>query len=130
MSRPQRRKEADRLRRLNRITAVALLPLAAAAIIGYATTTSVDELTDSAAGEGLLKNQLDPNTAPWWELTSLPGIGETRAKAIVEHRVRALERSGVSSAIVFQHAADLEAVYGIGPKTVTRIAPHLAFPPE
>ncbi len=130
MSRPQRRKEADRLRRLNLIAAVALLPLAAAAIIGYATTTSVDELAASAPGERLLKNQLDPNTAPWWELTSLPGIGETRAKAIVEYRTRVRAKGGDPHAVVFRCATDIEAVKGIGPKTVARIAPYLAFPPE
>jgi len=63
---------------------------------------------------------VDPNTAPWWELTALPGIGEATARSIVDYR-----RAGSDSPRVFRRPLDLEPVVGIGPKTIRRIAPHL-----
>ena len=71
---------------------------------------------------------VDPNRVPWWELTVLPGIGETRARAIVNFREsggRGPDDRG--SGPVFRYAADLAQVRGIGPKTVARLAPHLRF---
>ena len=128
MSRAQRQKEADRLRRLHWITAVVLLPLAVAAVLRYVVTTSIGDLTDASNRDYHLKSRLDPNTTPWWELTQLSGIGETRARAIVEHRAQTRAQNGDAGAVVFQCADDLRAVKGIGPKTVARIAPHLVFP--
>lgn len=64
---------------------------------------------------------LDPNTAKWWELSSLPEIGDGLAKDIVKYR----EKSGVARP--FRRPADLEEVPGIGPKTVQRIAKYLRF---
>jgi len=71
---------------------------------------------------------VDPNSAPWWELASLPDVGEATARAIVEHRARlGAERERPADEPVFDSAADLDKVRGIGPKTVTRIMPHLRF---
>ncbi len=71
---------------------------------------------------------VDPNQAPWEELTVLPGVGETRARAIVGFRESSApsqdDRSGKP---VFRRAADLAQVRGIGPKTVARLAPYLRF---
>ena len=67
-------------------------------------------------------NAIDPNTAPWWELTALPDIGEGTARKIVEYREAHADRSPV-----FRRPDDLEPVPGIGPKTIRRISPYLRF---
>jgi competence protein ComEA len=59
---------------------------------------------------------VDVNSANWPELTTLPEVGETLAKRIVEHR----ERHGE-----FQNIDDLQRVRGIGPKTFERLKPHI-----
>jgi len=64
--------------------------------------------------------QVDPNAAPWWELSMLPHLGDSLAREITEYRTE-IDRP-------FVRAADLEQVPGIGPKTVQRLAPHLRFP--
>lgn len=82
---------------------------------------------------------IDPNTAPWWELSLLPEIGDSLAREIVRYREEALakaaESAGADSAAlavpaapVFTRAADLDAIRGIGPKTIQRLAPYLRFP--
>lgn len=69
---------------------------------------------------------IDPNRAPWWELTVLPQIGETLANEIIRYRKASRDYpSGSDGGPVFRRAADLAKVRGIGPKTVQRIAPHL-----
>ncbi len=65
--------------------------------------------------------RLDPNRARAGELALLDGIGPTRARAIVLHRVR----HGP-----FREVADLAAVDGIGPITVERLAPLVAIPDD
>ena len=59
-----------------------------------------------------IKLKIDLNNAEWYELIILPGIGETRAKAIVEYRkdkgpIQAIEQLG--------------EVEGIGVETVKKI---------
>lgn len=75
-----------------------------------------------------VQNRIDPNTAPLWELTILPGVGEATARAIIEHRRQALD-SGKEPR-PFKVASDLENVHGIGPKTVERFKSLLRFAPE
>jgi hypothetical protein len=74
--------------------------------------------------------RIDPNTASWNELACLPGIGEVLAKRIVEYRRQQQENSPsvAEPAVVFRRPADLDAVRGIGPKTIARLGPHLRFP--
>jgi len=62
--------------------------------------------------------QVDINQADWPELTQLPGVGEMRARRIVESR----RRDGP-----FRNCEDLQRVQGIGPKTVERLRPYLVF---
>ena len=69
---------------------------------------------------------VDPNVAPWWELTILPRIGETSALAIVQYRESAAMSSPEAErSPAFVLPNDLQAVHGIGPKTVQRITPYL-----
>jgi len=62
--------------------------------------------------------QIDPNAATWVEWSQLDGIGPTLAKRIVEDR----KTNGP-----FLTAGDLNRVKGIGPKTLDKLRPHLAF---
>ena len=68
---------------------------------------------------------IDPNTAPWWELTALPRIGEVLARKIVAYRET--HQAAHEKSPVFARAEDLQRVPGIGPKTVTRLRPHLTI---
>ena len=62
-----------------------------------------------------VERQVDINTASSSELAALPGIGESKAKAIVEYR----------AADPFQTVEDLKKVKGIGDKTFESLRPHL-----
>ena len=104
---------------------MAVLVLSLAVVFGVAagrtiTTVPLAEASGAAAtaesgGAGLI----DPNTAPWWELTALPGVGEVTAKKIVEYRQARCEQlrgdRGEGAAQVFTRPADLQRVHGIGP---------------
>ncbi len=67
------------------------------------------------ASEGTLVNI---NTASEKELSTLPGIGETRAKAIIAYRE---EHGG------FQQIEDLKEVSGIGEKSLEKLTPHVTL---
>jgi hypothetical protein len=74
------------------------------------------------------RTTLDPNTAPWWELAALPEVGESTAKEIVAYRqAHAKNEGGHPDSPVFRRLLDLDAVRGIGPKTLQRIGPYLRF---
>ena len=74
---------------------------------------------------------VNPNDAPWWELTVLPEIGPELARQIVDYRETCRARARASSSeVVFRSANDLDAVRGIGPKTIARLEPHLCFDNE
>lgn len=62
--------------------------------------------------------RVDPRTATAREFEALPGIGPAIARRIVEARARGLR---------FERPTDLARVRGIGPRTVSRIAPYLDF---
>lgn len=70
---------------------------------------------------------VNPNLAPWHELTVLPRVGETIAREIVRHRESVAQRKDARAQDSFSSAADLDDVRGIGPITVQRIAPYLRF---
>lgn len=65
--------------------------------------------------------RIDVNRATVAELTTLPGIGPTRARAIVLYRVR----HGPLATL-----QDLARVDGIGPGTLADIAPYLEALPR
>lgn len=67
---------------------------------------------------GMLEGEiLDLNTATLSDLTRLPGIGETKAQAIITWR----ETHGP-----FQTVEDLLSVDGIGEKTLENLRPYIA----
>ncbi len=79
---------------------------------------------------------IDPNVAPWYELTVLPRIGEGMAEEIVRYRENTAHVEPVSNRLktgstptppAFTCPADLTRVRGIGPKTVRRMGPFLRF---
>jgi competence protein ComEA len=71
------------------------------------------------AGQPLAPGErVDPNTASLEELRRLPGIGPSRATAIVAER---------ASGGPFTDLDDLTRVPGIGPTGLTKLAPHMAL---
>jgi DNA uptake protein ComE-like DNA-binding protein len=78
--------------------------------------TRTDELLD----------RIDPNTADWAALATLPALGPGLAKRIVEYREQFTATH--PGQLAFTSPQDLQNVRGIGPAIVTTIAPYLAFP--
>jgi competence protein ComEA len=73
------------------------------------------------------EGRVNPNDAPVASLVRLPGIGLTRARAIVTLREHLQEQGTGGPA--FHRAEDLQQVKGIGPATVEGIRPWLRFDP-
>jgi competence protein ComEA len=72
-----------------------------------------------------LDEKINPNNAPAASLMRLPGIGISRAEAIVAYREKFNQRNKNEPA--FQNCNDLQKVKGIGPKTVQNISQLLKF---
>jgi competence ComEA-like helix-hairpin-helix protein len=76
---------------------------------------AVERVTPLKGGERLLAGVgIDINTAKEADLVLLPGIGQVKAKAIVDHR----RRNGP-----FRSIDELAAVHGIGDRTVEHLRP-------
>ena len=67
-----------------------------------------------------LESEIDPNTAPWWELSTLPRIGVQSALSITTWRQDANRPAFIT-------LQDLDLIHGIGPVTLRRISSHLRF---
>ncbi|MEK6674451.1 MAG: helix-hairpin-helix domain-containing protein [Planctomycetota bacterium] len=74
-----------------------------------------------------VRSTVNPNTAPWWELTVLPGIGPTKAIDIVRYRESIQNDRSVLPTPTFRRSEDLDLIRGIGPKTIMRIRDELRF---
>jgi len=72
-----------------------------------------------------LDDRINPNDAPVASLVRLPGIGLSRAQAIVAYR-ESVGNQGDGRA-AFQACRDLQKVKGIGPKTAQNIGQWLKF---
>ena len=114
-----------RARHASRMAAplIALLPLAWVALTDGDKRVPVPLHSEAGTNASRAASLIDPNTAPWWELTALPRIGEVLARRIVAYRETHQAAHGESP--VFARAEDLQGVPGIGPKTVARLRPHL-----
>ncbi len=88
----------------------------------YPRFVSADGITDAASGRALTTG-IDPNTAQWYEIAQLPGIGETVAQRCVAYRQ---QHGGNRPAFLRPH--DLTRIRGIGERTLRRISPFVRFP--
>jgi len=69
--------------------------------------------------------RVNPNDAPMASLVRLPGIGVSKAAAIVAYREKLRRDNGQGRA--FSDCNDLQQVRGIGPKTTEGICEWLKF---
>ena len=72
-----------------------------------------------------LDERINPNDAPIASMVRLPGIGISRAEAIVAFREDVSKEDSNSRA--FRSCDDLQKIKGIGPKTVQNISEWLKF---
>ncbi|MDP2931933.1 MAG: ComEA family DNA-binding protein [Chloroflexota bacterium] len=81
---------------------------------GTASNADLSSLTlhIPAAGEERLPQKININRAEAWLLEALPGIGESRAKAITDYR----RQKGP-----FRQASDISSVEGIGPSIYEQV---------
>ena len=73
-----------------------------------------------------LADKIDPNVADWQTLAALPGLGEKRAKTIVEYREAFVAKN--PGHLAFSEPEDLMLVRGIGPSMLATLRPYLLFP--
>jgi competence ComEA-like helix-hairpin-helix protein len=92
-------------------------------LVPFINTQPIRSTNSSSLYEHLTYAAINPNKADWPSLARLPGIGESKAKAIVYYRNQ-------TDAPLFQTALDLTAIKGIGKITVQNIAPYLTFQEE
>lgn len=79
--------------------------------------------TERPGQEVALLDRVNPNTATPGSLIRLEGIGPVRAHAILAYR----KAHAAEGQHVFASPQALEAVAGIGPKTVEKLTPYLDF---
>ncbi|MBN2138701.1 MAG: helix-hairpin-helix domain-containing protein [Sedimentisphaerales bacterium] len=72
-----------------------------------------------------LDSRINPNNAPIASLVRLPGVGLSRASAIVAYREACM--AGNDRARAFEDCNDLQKVKGIGPKTAEGLADMVTF---
>ena len=89
-------------------------------LVGWMDDSS--ELPAAYSGE-----TINPNDAPVASLIRLPGLGPTRARAIVAHRTTIGRQ--LRQPAPFTQPEDLQQVRGIGPATILAIRPWLDFEP-
>jgi competence protein ComEA len=83
------------------------------AVLGLLATMAL--ATSAAAAKQAPSSPVNINTASMEQLMEVPGIGEAKAKAIVEYR----------SSSPFKTTAELVNVKGIGEKLLAKITPHV-----
>ena len=73
-----------------------------------------------------LVDKINPNEASWASMARLPGIGMSKAKAIVRYRQQWREKY-IDGEKPFKEGNDLCMIKGIGEKTVEKINEYLYF---
>ena len=104
---------------------LALIVIVAAGAMALVQLTRPTNVADPMAATPTLysdlADRLDPNTATAAELGVLPGLGPSKAGAIVEYRDSVTPPA-------YRELNDLTRVRGIGPAIAAKLAPYLAFP--
>ncbi len=113
-----------------RVLLVLLTVLFSALVMRYACNTSYVSDPQPARPPRYddLADRIDPNTADWQTLAALPGIGERRARDVVEYRERKRAEARDPALVVFDAPGDLLYVRGIGVAIVEALKPYLEFP--
>ena len=100
-----------------------VISIIAAVCLSWGFAENVAEPVQSHTIE--LDGKINPNNAPAASLVRLPGIGISRAEAIVAYREKFNQKNKNEPA--FQNCNDLQKVKGIGPKTAKNISQLLKF---
>jgi competence ComEA-like helix-hairpin-helix protein len=108
------------------IRALAAMLLIAAVAVGISTRNRIwfgDSVPVEEAKVAAGREFLDPNTASAASLERLPGVGPTRAAAVVQYRQ-------AHPTAPFVTAGDVQKIHGVGEGTVRKISPYLTLPCE
>ena len=108
--------DADRRRALHEDIALLVLALLIVIVPGLLRAPRSGDIRES--GEPVRPARIRVNAAPWYEWMLLPGIGESRARAIVAARET---RGG------FRSIDDLKLVPGLPADVVEKARPHLSL---
>ncbi|KPK41166.1 MAG: hypothetical protein AMJ65_09980 [Phycisphaerae bacterium SG8_4] len=84
-------------------------------------------MSESTSGQHEIKlaSRINPNIAPVESLVRLPGLGISKAGAIVAYRKSFNRANGKRAA--FECGDDLQKISGIGPKTVQQMSDWIEF---
>ncbi len=108
----------------DQITLVFCLTVALVSIGSYlfwTTRVNNQQIEVSRMTRNQAQLQIDINSAPWTELALLPGIGEEKARRIINYRQQQGRITDFN---------DLMSVEGIGPKTLDSLRPFLVPLPD
>ena len=72
-----------------------------------------------------LENRINPNEASAASLMRLPGIGISKANAVIEYRNKFQQNN--PCVLAFKNCDDLDKIKGIGPVTLNNLCPFLKF---
>ncbi|HUW59296.1 MAG TPA: helix-hairpin-helix domain-containing protein [Planctomycetota bacterium] len=82
-------------------------------------------------GESVVEKPIELNTARWWELTLIHGIGEVRAREIIALRDRKLreQKDKKQEEVGFTSLDELTEVRGITPEIIERMREKIRVEP-
>jgi DNA uptake protein ComE-like DNA-binding protein len=124
--RPPRFPEVWTHRHRQVVIAGVTLALAGLAIARWRQPTALPDPPGDGSRAAELAVRIDPNTADAAALSALPGMGPSRAHAIVDYRAAYAARHPGHPA--FTSPRDLLPVKGVGTATAANLAPYLSFP--
>ena len=108
----------------DRLRDATLMVMAILLLVGIGALMQAEMRTRLATPNAPALKTIDPNYAPWWELSLLPRLGPTTAQAILDYR-RDLGGGSESREPIFGRVSDLVHVKGIGPRIIARFYPHI-----
>lgn len=101
----------------NFIIAITLTLLTLMASTSFANTKAANELTKTSSTEHSMQ-KLNINNANLQQLEALPGLGKSKAQAILDY----IAKNGA-----IKNSNDLTNVKGIGTKLAAKISPYLSY---